>query len=89
LPAVEEFSPQILLISAGFDAWKSDPVGGLQISREAFFECGRWLADLASRVTEGRLMLTLEGGYDLSALPSLVLAHLAGLAGSPLPSERP
>lgn len=57
LPAIEAFRPQVLLVSAGFDAWKGDPVGGLRISREAFFECGRWLADLASRITEGRLML--------------------------------
>ncbi len=77
-PAIEAFAPQALLVSAGFDAWRGDPVGGMEVTAEAFAEWGRDLRDLAERVAGGRLLATLEGGYDLDALPELAAGYLAG-----------
>lgn len=79
-PAVRRFAPEVLLVSAGFDAWRADPLGGMRISEAAFRDWGRWLAELADELCGGRLLSTLEGGYDLDALPDLVVAYLAGQA---------
>ncbi len=81
IPALDDFAPDALLLSAGFDAWRDDPLGGMKVSREGFQEYGRVLADFATRRCEGRLLGVLEGGYDLRALPELVEAHLDGLSG--------
>ena len=81
LPSLRQFAPEILLISAGFDAWSADPVGGMQVSLQAFRDWGRWLGKLADELCRGRVLVTLEGGYDLLALPELTLAHLQGLEG--------
>jgi acetoin utilization deacetylase AcuC-like enzyme len=81
LPALRDFRPDALLLSAGFDAWKGDPLGGLTVSRDAFRRLGFQLAELADVVCEGRMVSVLEGGYDLEALPSLVASYLEGCAG--------
>ncbi len=78
-PAVREFRPQILLISAGFDAWRHDPLGGMAVSRREIAAWGGRLAALADELCEGRMLLALEGGYDLEALPGLVAAHLRAI----------
>lgn len=80
VPALEAFEPQALLVSAGFDAWRADPLGGMQVSREGFRHFGTRLADAADRLCEGRLLSALEGGYDVSALGDLVSAYLDGVA---------
>jgi len=77
-PALEQFEPQVLLVSAGFDAWQGDPLGGVRVTREGFESWGRRLARLADRICAGRLLSTLEGGYDLAALPDLVTAYIGG-----------
>jgi acetoin utilization deacetylase AcuC-like enzyme len=79
LPALEAFSPEVLMLSAGFDAWRRDPVGGMQVTEEGYHDWSTRLADLAGGVCEGRILSVLEGGYDLTALPSLVDIHLRGL----------
>jgi len=79
LPALRRFAPDVLLLSAGFDAWRRDPLGGMQVSEEGFAEWGRRLGELAAEVCDGRLMAVLEGGYDVDALPRLVDTHLAAL----------
>ncbi|HZI64887.1 MAG TPA: histone deacetylase [Thermoanaerobaculia bacterium] len=81
LPALRAFAPQVLLVSAGFDAWRNDPLGGMAVSAAGFAAWGRWLGELAAEVSAGRLLAVLEGGYDLAALPDLVASHLGGLAG--------
>lgn len=81
LPAIRHFEPEALLISAGFDAWRSDPVGGMRVSDQAFHDWGNWLGQLADEICQGRILVTLEGGYDLEALPALAAAHCQGLAG--------
>ncbi|CAN5325313.1 histone deacetylase [soil metagenome] len=75
-PAIREFEPELLLVSAGFDAAASDPIGGMSVSEEGFRELGRRASRLAAR-----LALVLEGGYDVGSLPLLVGASLDGLSG--------
>jgi acetoin utilization deacetylase AcuC-like enzyme len=81
LPALRRFAPDVLLLSAGFDAWRGDPLGGMQVTEEGFRGWGDRLRALAAEVCGGRVLAVLEGGYDLGALPRLVDSHLAGLAG--------
>ena len=81
LPALRSFAPDVLVLSAGFDAWANDPLGGMRVSEEGFRSWGDWLRTLADEVCGGRVLAVLEGGYDLGSLPRLVEAHLEGLAG--------
>ena len=74
-PAVRAFEPELLLVSAGFDAAASDPIGGMSVSEEGFRELGRRASGLARR-----LALVLEGGYDVESLALLVGASLEGLS---------
>ncbi len=69
------FDPELVLISAGFDAWKHDPIGGLNLEVEDFGELTRIVKGLKRPIAS-----VLEGGYDLEALPACVLAHLDELA---------
>ncbi|HEV7670583.1 MAG TPA: histone deacetylase [Thermoanaerobaculia bacterium] len=80
VPALSAFRPDVLLLSAGFDAWRGDPLGGMAVTEEGFASWGRQLGALASEVAGGRLLAVLEGGYDLANLPLLVDAFLGGLA---------
>jgi acetoin utilization deacetylase AcuC-like enzyme len=73
--AVRRFEPDLLLISAGFDAHADDPLAGMRVSADGFHELGRRAASLAPRVAA-----VLEGGYNLQTLPLLVEAALAGLS---------
>jgi acetoin utilization deacetylase AcuC-like enzyme len=81
LPSLRRFAPDFLLLSAGFDAWRNDPLGGMRVTEEGFRRWGEWLRELAAEVCGGRILAVLEGGYDLRALPLLVEANLEGLAG--------
>ena len=82
LPALERFAPDALILSAGFDAWMRDPLGGMRVSREGFAAWGRRLGAFADERCGGRAMAVLEGGYDLASLPDLVVAHLEALDGA-------
>lgn len=81
IPALRQFAPEVLVISAGFDAWQRDPLGGMRVTEEGFRHWGEWLRELAAEVSGGRVLAVLEGGYDLASLPRLVAASLEGLAG--------
>jgi acetoin utilization deacetylase AcuC-like enzyme len=81
LPAAEAFRPDFVLVSAGFDAHRSDPLANLEVSTEAYAEATRIVCDIADRLAGGRLVSVLEGGYDLDALADSVLAHLNVLLG--------
>jgi acetoin utilization deacetylase AcuC-like enzyme len=72
-PAVERFEPDLLLVSAGFDAHEQDPLAGMRVSEEGFRELSRRCTGLAPR-----LAAILEGGYNLATLPRLVEAALVG-----------
>ncbi len=81
LPAVEEFRPEALILSSGFDAHARDPLGGMEVTTEGFGEMTRLFLDLADKTSQGRLISLLEGGYDLEGLASSVEAHTAALLG--------
>ncbi len=76
LPVLERFEPQVLIASAGFDAWSGDPLGGFKVSLEGFAALGHRLAQFAQGRCQGRLLSVLEGGYDLPSLSELVGAYL-------------
>jgi len=68
IPAVRDFQPDLLMISAGFDAHEMDPLGQLRMTTEGFGRLTKALIDLADQVCDGRVVLVTEGGYDLKAL---------------------
>ncbi len=74
--ALEEFRPQMLFFSAGFDAHAEDPLGGMQLHEDDFAWITREVRTIAERHAGGRIVSTLEGGYDLSALARSVAAHI-------------
>ena len=79
LPAVDRFHPQFMLISAGFDAHRDDPLAGLQFHTEDYAWATEEIAKRADKLCEGRLVSTLEGGYDLEALAASAAAHVGAL----------
>ena len=72
VPAVERFRPELILVSAGYDAGVSDPLGGLCVTEAGFAEATGLVVALAERFAEGRVALVLEGGYDLHGLARCV-----------------
>ncbi|SEW41793.1 Acetoin utilization deacetylase AcuC [Cognatiyoonia koreensis] len=76
LPRVDAFSPEFLLISAGFDAHKDDPLAGLNLVDDDFAWVTLQLCDLAAKHCQGRVVSALEGGYDLPALGASARAHV-------------
>jgi acetoin utilization deacetylase AcuC-like enzyme len=76
LPALDAFRPEFVLISAGFDAHKSDPLAQLLLDEEDYTWITERLMEIAYRHAGGRLVSTLEGGYDLPALGASVAAHI-------------
>lgn len=75
-PAVENFAPELILVSAGFDAHRADPLANLNWSTDDFRWITERICDLADRHCEGRIVSTLEGGYDLTALGQSVAEHV-------------
>ncbi|MEO8160795.1 MAG: histone deacetylase family protein [Arenimonas sp.] len=79
LPAAEAFAPQLLLVSAGFDAHRLDPLAQLQAEAGDYGWLGREIAALGSRCAGGRVVSLLEGGYSLEALRDCSVAYVSGL----------
>ena len=75
LPAVEAFRPELLLVSAGFDAHADDPLANLMLAETDFTWVTEALCDIAATHCGGRLVSCLEGGYDLHALAASAAAH--------------
>jgi acetoin utilization deacetylase AcuC-like enzyme len=80
LPKLDLFRPQLLLISAGFDAHARDPLAELQLVADDYTWITQRLCELADRHADGRIVSALEGGYDLAALRECTAAHVAALA---------
>ena len=76
LPALDAFRPQLLLISAGFDAHMRDPLADLMLETEDFGWLTRELRTIANRHASGKVVSVLEGGYDLVALRECSVAHV-------------
>ncbi|MFT5392263.1 MAG: acetoin utilization deacetylase AcuC-like enzyme [Gammaproteobacteria bacterium] len=79
LPALHQFAPDVILISAGFDAHRADPLASIELSTH----CYRWMSErileVADQHASGRVLSFLEGGYSLQALPLCVATHLESL----------
>ena len=82
LPALDRFRPQLLLVSAGFDAHRRDPLAQLELEADDYAWLTRELVAIADRHANGRIVSLLEGGYDLQALRECSVAHVAALAAS-------
>ncbi|PQA87215.1 histone deacetylase family protein [Hyphococcus luteus] len=79
LPALSDFGPDLIVISAGFDAHRADPLGGLQLTEADFAWVTAEIAGVARDKAAGRLVSILEGGYDLPALGRSAAAHVKAL----------
>jgi acetoin utilization deacetylase AcuC-like enzyme len=82
LPVANAFRPQMVLISAGFDAHANDPLGGMLVTEQGFGELARRVVQFADDHADGRVVAFLEGGYDPPALAASVVATLAALDGN-------
>ncbi len=81
LPAIRRFNPQLMIISAGFDAHRLDPLAGLNLEDEDFHWITAELMRIADASCEGRIVSILEGGYSMDGLASGTAAHLRALMG--------
>ncbi len=79
LPALDRFSPELLLVSAGFDAHRADPLAQLELEADDFSWLTEALLEIAGRHCRARLISVLEGGYDLDALALSAAAHVRAL----------
>jgi len=80
-PIALEFRPDLILVSAGFDIHFNDPLGGMKVTPAGFAGMTRILLDIAEQCCEGKLVMTLEGGYNLEALKASVREVLKEMAG--------
>ncbi|OYY11119.1 MAG: acetoin utilization protein [Rhizobiales bacterium 35-68-8] len=79
IPRLEAFAPELVLISAGFDAHKNDPLGSLRLIDTDFGWVTRRLMEIADKTAGGRVVSVLEGGYDLDGLATSAAAHVTAL----------
>lgn len=87
IPAAERFRPELLLVSAGYDAHWNDPLASLGLSCSGYRRMAAGLAGIANRWTEGRLLAVLEGGYNPHQLAQCILATMHGMLGLPAPPD--
>ena len=81
LPALDRFKPQLVFVSAGFDAHRDDPLAYLKLADEDYRWVTERLLEVANRHAQGRVVSTLEGGYNTEALARCVVEHVSVLAG--------
>ena len=79
LKAIDKFKPEVILISAGFDAHKRDPLANISLESDDFFKITKNIVDIANTHSKGRVISFLEGGYDLQALSESIIEHLNAL----------
>jgi len=89
LPVLDEFAPELVLVSAGFDASARDPLAQMEVSPGAFGWMARELAAVAARHAGGRMALVLEGGYDLVALEAGLTSAIDGMIYGAAPDLTP
>lgn len=82
LPALKKFNPDLILLSAGFDAHKDDPLASIQLDEEDYQWVTQQIVDIAKECCEGKIVSVLEGGYNLYALADSVSAHIGVLMKS-------
>jgi len=91
LTALDAWQPQLVLVSAGFDAHRDDPLAGLALTDETYYWLGETLKTIANNYCGGKLLSVLEGGYNLEVLPGSVISYLAGnlqLIGTEVPPTK-
>ncbi|MCK4903970.1 MAG: histone deacetylase, partial [Candidatus Marinimicrobia bacterium] len=81
---VLKYNPDLIIVSAGFDAHMDDPIGGLRITTEGYYNISKTIIKMADEVCGGKIISSLEGGYNLKALAESVEAHLLTLQGKAL-----
>lgn len=80
-PAVEKFRPEIILVSAGFDAHKEDPLADIMVTAEAYRFMTGFVCEMADRYCAGKVVSVLEGGYEIHSLVTSVATHVQELLG--------
>lgn len=80
-PAALEFRPELVIVSAGFDAYENDPLGGFRLTADCFGKLTEIVMEIAEECCDGRIVSALEGGYDLDGLGRCVEAHIRALLG--------
>jgi len=80
-PALKAFAPQMMFVSAGFDAHRDDPLASLNLVRDDYIWVTDFVMQVAKKYAQGRIVSTLEGGYELHALADSAEAHIRTLAG--------
>jgi acetoin utilization deacetylase AcuC-like enzyme len=88
-PVAERFEPELILVSAGYDAHWRDPLAGLHLSLGGYWRLAKGLVELASRLCGGRIAVFLEGGYDLEVVSLGVADTCRALLGDTVPGEDP
>ena len=76
---IDDYSPNAILLSAGFDAHRRDPLGGMRVTESAYGEMTRRVVECAQRNCEGRVLSLLEGGYDMEGLAASVDEHVRAI----------
>jgi acetoin utilization deacetylase AcuC-like enzyme len=79
VPVADEFKPEFVIISAGFDAHKDDPLASMGLTEAGYADLTGIVAGIAKRHAKGRILSSLEGGYNLTALAASVDAHIQAL----------
>ncbi|NNK14684.1 MAG: histone deacetylase, partial [Desulfofustis sp.] len=87
IPVGRAYRPELILVSAGFDIYHGDPLGSMSVGPAGFAYMTRALLGLADEVCQGRLLVTLEGGYNLKGQRDGALAVLSELRGGPLTDD--
>jgi acetoin utilization deacetylase AcuC-like enzyme len=88
IPVVRRFRPDLILVSAGYDAHYLDPLASLQMTTSGFHALTRRIVEAADDLCSGRVVVCLEGGYDLEAIAWSALATLRALADEPMIEDR-
>lgn len=81
-PVAIEFNPDLVLVSAGFDIYRDDPLGGMNVTVEGFFSLACKLIEISKKCADGRILFCLEGGYNLTGLKEGVAAVLRACTGT-------
>ena len=76
---MDEFKPEMIFVSAGFDAHHLDPLGGLSWRKEDYAWVSQWIVKQATRYSQGRIVSMLEGGYHLGGLAESACAHVEAM----------
>jgi acetoin utilization deacetylase AcuC-like enzyme len=84
VPLSDLYKPEIILVSAGFDSYHNDPLGGMVVTEGGFAMMTRIILDIAEKHCNGKVLFALEGGYDLSGLANSVKAVIMEMKGTPI-----